>query len=67
MSNEIVVINGVSYLRDIEMIGDVEKIKWYNTKLSGYSEIYDQEDLDILEYEYVARIVSTFTPKLTII
>ncbi len=67
MNETIINFKGHPYRREVEMLGDVEKVRWYNTKLSGYSEIHSQEELDELEGVYDATIIKELTPVFPII
>ena len=58
---------GSSYRREVEMLGEVEMVKWYQTKMSGFSEIYDHELSTSLEEAYEASIIHSITPALSII
>jgi len=64
-----------SFVREIEMIGDVEKIRWYQILESNLvpkqenfeKEIYSQEELDDLELEYEDFLLEQITYVLPII
>lgn len=61
-------INGKRYLREYELLGDVQKVRWYEYNESLYtSEIYTQDMLDILELEYEIACMNDITPPLPII
>lgn len=49
MEARIITVKGHPYRREVEMLGDVEKVRWFNTKMSGYSEVLEQDWLDELE------------------
>jgi len=64
---EVIKLNGMRYRREIQMLGDVEKITWFKCKLqlslfSSDIEIYDQEFLDKLEVEYENICMLELTP-----
>lgn len=74
---QIITMNNKTYQRDVELIGDVEKITWFEVikELSddfvGYTfsskEIYDQETLETLEMTYLDALTLTMTPVWPII
>lgn len=75
--SNIISLNGKDFQRDFELIGDVEKVRWYELKYSKIpvlgepdifeSEVYDQEELDKLEIAYESSLVSEMYPTQTII
>jgi len=71
MLEKFVTINGVEYLRRVEMLGDVEKIIYFKFKkideddnLDEYLEIYDQDFANELEFIYEQACTAEFTPQL---
>ncbi len=71
MLEKFVTINGVEYLRRVEMLGDVEKIIYFRFKkideddnLDEYHEVYDEEEADKLEFMYEQICTAEFTPQL---
>lgn len=52
---------GENYIREVSMIGDVEKVRWYLEK--DFVEIYAQESLDILEDAYMETCMAEITPQ----
>jgi len=68
MDGQIISMNGKMYNRSIEMLGDVQKVTWfecYGTLIE--QEIYDQEEMDRLEEQYENVLLSIITPPLPII
>ncbi len=63
--------------RDVIVIDDIEKIRWFETKQSGVvlgdipayleTEITDQIDLDSIELEYEFSLLKTMFPQEPII
>jgi len=71
MLEKFVTINGIEYLRRVEMLGDIEKIIYFeykkideDTNLDEYHEIYDEEEADELEFMYEKMCTAEFTPQL---
>jgi hypothetical protein len=71
MLEKFVTINGIEYLRRVEMLGDIEKIIYFeykkideDTNLDEYHEIYDEEEADELEFIYEKMCTAEFTPQL---
>jgi hypothetical protein len=71
MLEKFVTINGIEYLRRIEMLGDVEKITYFKFKkideddnLDEYLEIYDSNIANELEIIYEKMCTAEFTPEL---
>ncbi len=69
-------IKGKDYHREFELLGDVEKVRWYEITMLqlgsmepevSETEIYDQDELDELELAYEARLVAEMFPTQTII
>lgn len=70
MKEKFVTINGVEYLRSVEMLGDVEKITYFIFKkideddnLDEYYEVYDQNFANKLELAYEEACTAEFTPQ----
>jgi len=66
MRGNIISFQGSTFNRQVEMLGDVEKITWFQffeKKNQGTElEIYDQELALILEEAYEAKCLSDITP-----
>lgn len=62
-------INGVLYTRQVELLGDVEQVRWYLAKSSELPahEIYEEEVLHDLENQYEALCLADIIPSLPII
>jgi hypothetical protein len=69
-------LNDKEFIREVEMLGDVEKIRWYEIKIQTIpglgtdiceSEVYDQDELDELEGAYEMKLVLEMFPYQTII
>jgi hypothetical protein len=63
-------LNGANYIRNVEYIGDVEKITYTQVILAKedlhhnlYIEIYDQEFAYALEMAYEDMLTFEFTPQ----
>jgi hypothetical protein len=67
MKNSVIKFNGQSYIRDVEMIGDIEKIKWFIIKSNLESEIFEQDELLKLEDAYEGYLLDFITPMKPII
>jgi hypothetical protein len=67
MKNSVIKFNGQSYIRDVEMIGDIEKIKWFIIKSNLESEIFEQDELLKLEDAYEDYLLDFITPMKPII
>jgi hypothetical protein len=67
MKNSVIKFNGQSYIRDVEMIGDIEKIKWFITKSNLEFEIFEQDELLKLEDAYEDYLLDFITPMKPII
>ena len=71
MQEKFITINGIEYLRRVEMLGDVEKITFFQFKkidgddnLDEHIEIYDQNLANELEFIYEGMCTDEFTPQL---
>lgn len=71
MQNKFVTIKGVEYIRQVEMIGDVEKITFYtitptdeDSNLDILTEVYDKDFANELEFLYELQCTAEFTPQL---
>lgn len=62
MKNSVIKFNGKSYLREVEILGDVEKIKWFTIKTNLEFEIFDQDELLELENAYEDYLLDFITP-----
>jgi hypothetical protein len=62
MQERKITFNGKTYTREVEMIGDVEKISWFNTTIFGFNEIFDATLLDELETYFVSECVKEMIP-----
>ena len=58
-----VTLNGIQYTRNVELLGDVEKVSWH----SPIGEMFDNESLEELETIYENICLSEITPALPII
>lgn len=67
MKKKLMNYNGIEFRREVTLIGDVEKITWFNNQTSGYSEIHDQVVLNHLEQAYEDILLAEITPPLPII
>lgn len=65
MNETIINHKGQDYVRDVEMLGDVQKITWY--KSGETLEIFDAELCLELEMAYEAVIFESLIPILPII
>lgn len=70
-------INNRKLRRDVIIVDDIEKIRWFETKECGIilgntptyleTEITNQDELDSLELEYETSIIRTILPPKSII
>ncbi len=69
MKQGTIILNDKFFRREVEMLGDVEKVRWYEYKEDSdtHSEIYDQQELDTLELALEDSIINTLTPVPSII
>jgi len=68
MQGQIISINGKTYNRQVEMLGDVEKITWFEyINEQSEQEIYDQDEMHRLEEAYETILFATLMPNLPII
>jgi hypothetical protein len=64
---QVITFKGSTFGRHVEILGDVEKITWYQTFEEGQGtdiEIYDPELSIILEDTYVETCLAVLTPQL---
>ncbi len=69
MKQGTIILNDKFFRREVEMLGDVEKVRWYEYKEDSdtHSEIYDQQELDTLELALEDSVINTLTPVPSII
>ena len=67
MQGQIISMNGKTYNRSIEMLGDVQKVTWFECYGITEQEIYDQEEMLKLEEQYEKVLSIIMTPALPII
>ena len=71
------IINNRNLRREILMVEDTEKVRWFETKNSGHilgnvptyteKEITNQDDLDSLEIEYELSLIQKMLPQKSIL
>ncbi len=72
MQRNLVTINGETYNRQVELIGDVEKITYFHVIKTQedynfndlYLEVYDQDFANELEFIFEQMCTAEFTPQL---
>lgn len=65
MRGNIISFRGNTYNREIEMLGDVQKITWFLCIDKDHeTEIYDSDVLSILEDYYMEICLHMITPQL---
>jgi hypothetical protein len=64
MRGNIISFRGNTYNRQVEMLGDVEKITWFLCIGENETEIYDSNMLSILEDFYMNVCLYMITPQL---
>lgn len=67
MNDKLMTYNGIRFRRAVTLLGDVEKITWFNDQTSQYSEIHNQVVLDVLEEAYMGTLLEAITPTQRII
>lgn len=67
MKKTILSFKGEKFLRESELIGDVEKIIWFHQTKLGDKEILIEDELNELEDSYMTSIINQITPELPII
>lgn len=68
MENIKINYNGKVFLRETESItDDVVKVYWWEKTENGDKEIFDQDQLDLLENYFVTSTLNDITPQLPII
>jgi len=65
MNTTMINYKGQDYTRDVEMLGDVQKVTWY--KGDETLEIFDQQLCLALEASYEAVIIEAIIPALPLI
>jgi len=68
--NFIIVFNDKSYMREVDKMGEVDMVKWFNFQSENNEsnrEIYDEELLNDLEEQFEKIIVNNITPNQSII
>ena len=67
MNDTLMNYNGIRFRRAVTLLGDIEKITWFNDQTLGYSEIHDQVVLEVLEEAYMESLLEAITPTQPII
>lgn len=62
MNGTTITHKGNNYTREVELLGDVEKVKWYHEP--DFKEIYDQDEMFELENIYEGIILAEITPQV---
>lgn len=65
----IITFEGKQYMRQVEMMGDVESVQWLNRDAKGFtSGVYDSKEANKLELAYENIIITNIViPHTTII
>lgn len=66
MKNKTINFKGETFLRESELIGDVEKVTWFHKTNIGDKEIYTEDELNELEDFYTHMIIQEMTPSTII-
>lgn len=67
MNTIIFIHKNKNFLRDFDLIGDVENVRWYINEYDNPSEIYDNEMLLELEEAYENKLMIEILPPTLII
>ena len=67
MKKTILKFKGETFLRESDLLGDVEKITWIHQTNIGEKEVYNNEQLTELENYYESKLIDQITPELPII
>lgn len=67
MQGQMITLNNKQYNRNVEMLGDVEKITWFEVNGDTETEIYSEEEAIRLEEAYEDTLLAIITPVLPII
>ena len=62
MNGATISYRGKNYIRETELLGDVEKVRWYLEE--EFIEIYNQNELDRLEDVYESICLASIIPPL---
>jgi len=67
MKNTTLNFKGETFLRESELIGEVEKVTWFYQTNFGDKEVLSENELFELEDFYINKIINQITPELPII